>query len=357
MSNFDYKYFLASNSAEGFVSVFKERYNAKDGWQSFIIKGGPGTGKSSFMKYIASKAIEKGFLIELCPCSSDPDSLDALIIPEKRIIVLDGTAPHTVEPTYPAVCEEILNFGEFWDTKVLKSQRQDIINLINKNKTLHKSASRYIKATGQIIRDNFKIASNCCENQKILKFSNKLCKKYIPQNTKSGKEEIRFLYAVTPKGIVSFANTALKGINTPIIIEDRYSAVSNEIMQNIRSYALSNGHNIITVKNSFLPSDLIEHIIIPELSVCFLREFDYQHFSTDVRRIHARRFLNPTQLAKSRERLKFNKKLIQELLLSAIETLNDAKTTHDELENYYINAMDFDALTLFAKNFCEKILK
>ena len=357
MSNFDYKYFLASNSAEGFVSVFENRYTARDGWKCYIIKGGPGTGKSSFMKYIASKAVDKGFEIELCPCSSDPDSLDALVIRDKKIIILDGTAPHTVDPVYPAVCEEILNFGSFWDTDSIKSQKENIINLIDKNKALHKSASRYILAAGEILKDNLKIANGSLERAKISKFSQNLCKKYIPPKNAVGSEEIRFLYAVTPKGIVSFGNTALKDCKTRIIIADRIGIVINEIMQNIRTHAIKNGYKVITVKNSFLPSELIDHIIIPELSVGFLREFDCQHFADTTRRIHARRFLNNAKLSKSRERLKFNRKLIKELLLTAISVLKQAKKVHDELENYYIGAMDFDALTLFAKDFCDNLLK
>lgn len=357
MNNFKYKYFLASNSSEGFISVFKNRYNAEDGWKSYIIKGGPGTGKSSFMKYIASKAHDKGLEIELCPCSSDPDSLDALVIPQKKVIILDGTAPHTVDPEYPAICEEILNFGSFWETEMLKSQSENIIKLTQKNKALHKSASMYIMAAGEILKDNFKIALGCRDELKILKFSKNLCKKYIPQKMGKGKEEIRFLYAITPKGVVSFANTATMNCKTQIIIEDKYSAVSDEIMQNIRTHAILNGYNIITVKNSLLPSSLIDHIIIPELSLCFLREFDYQHFDSGVRRIHARRFLNNAKLSNSRERLKFNRKLINELLLNAISVLKQAKDVHDDIEEYYIRAMDFDALTLFAKDFCDKLLK
>ncbi|MGN0451791.1 MAG: hypothetical protein ACI4FN_06760, partial [Acutalibacteraceae bacterium] len=83
----------------------------------------------------------------------------------------------------------------------------------------------------------------------------------------------------------------------------------------------------------------------------------YMHFSTDERRIHARRFVSSQRLHLSRERLKFNKKAAKELLCSAAETLSGAKSVHDELEGYYIKAMDFDRLTAFAESFAEEILK
>ena len=53
------KYFLAANSGVGFISLFDSCYSAKDGWRVYIIKGGPGTGKSSFMKYMIKTAEEK----------------------------------------------------------------------------------------------------------------------------------------------------------------------------------------------------------------------------------------------------------------------------------------------------------
>ena len=44
-------YFLAANSGQGFYSKFGECYDAHNGWKAYVIKGGPGTGKSSLMKY------------------------------------------------------------------------------------------------------------------------------------------------------------------------------------------------------------------------------------------------------------------------------------------------------------------
>ena len=148
------KYFLASNSTEGFVSYFDTSYNPFDGWKSYIIKGGPGTGKSSFMKRLVNEAIKRGYDPEICPCSSDPDSLDAVVIPKLKMVVMDGTAPHTVDPKYPGAVENILNFGEFWDSNLLGSKIDEIIAVTNKNKALHKIASLYLLTSGNLLKDN-----------------------------------------------------------------------------------------------------------------------------------------------------------------------------------------------------------
>ena len=38
------KYFLATNSCEGFYSEFDNSYLPDGEWRAYIIKGGPGTG-------------------------------------------------------------------------------------------------------------------------------------------------------------------------------------------------------------------------------------------------------------------------------------------------------------------------
>ena len=210
---------------------------------------------------------------------------------------------------------------------------------------------------GQVIYENFKTATLSTDFIKTKKYAEKLCKKHIPKNGGDGKEKTIFLNAVTPKGVVSFPKTALFMAENLIITEDRFGVVSGEICKIARDFTLKNGYDVITVKNPLLPSNIIDHVIIPELSLAFLREYDFCHFETDLRRIHARRFTNIKTLSKNREKLKFNKKVSKELLFQAIATLQNAKTVHDKLEEYYISAMDFEALTLFAKDFCQEILK
>ncbi len=357
MKNFNLKYFLASNSCEGFVSDFGSCYNPYDDWKAYIIKGGPGTGKSSFMKYLAAKAEEKELKIILCPCSSDPHSLDAVIFPHIKTVILDGTAPHTLDPQYPGVCEEILNFGQFWQTKKLEPHRKEIISVTKDNKPHHKSAARYFKAAGKLFEDSLRLSLRLTDNEKVSLFAKKLCNKHIPSKKGDSYEWVRYLGGLTPKGVVAFGNTALEECENTVIIDDRFGGVSSILFPKIREYALANAYEIITIKNPFLPSQLLDGIIIPELSLAFLREYDFLHFNTDIRRIHDSRFMSIHALNKHKTHLKLNEKIIKHLLFSGCDCLSKAKLVHDELEKYYISAMDFKKLTAFAEDFASKLFK
>ena len=349
------KFFLGANSADGFISHFSDSYIPGE-WKAYIIKGGPGSGKSSFMKYIAAKATDRGYTVILTPCSSDPQSLDGVIIEELKTVILDGTAPHVVEPSLPGACENIINLGEFWDSEKLFSHAEEVRQTANRNARLHKTVSAYLSATGEVMKDNLKIARSCTDRAATLKFARRTVKKYLPEKAGSKTEFVRFIGGTTPEGFLSFSKTVTDFYRNIIVIDDKYGAASGEIMKYLRAAAIQSGYGIITLKNPILPSELIDHILIPELSLAFVTENDLIKFDTDSRRIHARRFTDNRSLRAYKARMLFNRRVSNELLKGAIYTLKKAKAVHDELEKYYIESMDFNSLTRFAECFAEKLL-
>ena len=123
-------YFAAMNTAEGFRGYFKDIFGELD--TLYIIKGGPGTGKSRFMRELGEAAEKSGTETEYFLCSSDPSSLDGVIFTDKdgkRTGVIDGTSPHAYEPTVAGIKEHILNFGDFWSTELLQEHRKEIKSL------------------------------------------------------------------------------------------------------------------------------------------------------------------------------------------------------------------------------------
>ena len=81
-------YFAALNGGKGFVSFFDDIFSPLD--RVYIIKGGPGTGKSKLMRDIAAEAVNKAYTVEYFCCSADPDSLDGIIIKELNVLSCAG---------------------------------------------------------------------------------------------------------------------------------------------------------------------------------------------------------------------------------------------------------------------------
>ena len=89
------KFLLGSNTPQGFVSRFDQMVDVGNSWRAFIVKGGPGSGKSTLMRRVADEFSDR-YDIEFIYCSSDINSLDGVIIPALKISILDGTSPHVV---------------------------------------------------------------------------------------------------------------------------------------------------------------------------------------------------------------------------------------------------------------------
>ena len=57
-------YFAASNSIKGFFSYYDEIFRAARVSRVFAVKGGPGTGKSRFLRDVAEYAQDRGWSCE-----------------------------------------------------------------------------------------------------------------------------------------------------------------------------------------------------------------------------------------------------------------------------------------------------
>ena len=74
----------------------------------YFIKGRPGTGKSTFLKKVAERAVVNGFDVEVYHCAFDPGSIDMVAVRELNFCLFDSTAPHEYFPERDS--DEVLDF-------------------------------------------------------------------------------------------------------------------------------------------------------------------------------------------------------------------------------------------------------
>ena len=103
-----YKRFFGTSTVEGpanHIDNITENVSKR-----YLIKGRPGTGKSTFLKRLSAKLRENGFDVEEYYCSFDKNSLDMVVSRELSFCVFDSTAPHEKFPQRQS--DEILDFYE-----------------------------------------------------------------------------------------------------------------------------------------------------------------------------------------------------------------------------------------------------
>jgi len=136
--------FLGCNTADGFIGFFDDIIDMYDLEKLYILKGGHGIGKSTFIRKFAEAFPKqtKDFLI----CAGDPKSLDGVVIPALKIAVIDGTHPHPIDPIYPGIIDEIINLGKYIDPTKVTATKQTIKDMKSKKSDHYKKAFAHLNA-------------------------------------------------------------------------------------------------------------------------------------------------------------------------------------------------------------------
>lgn len=346
-------FFLGANTPSGFKSLFYDSYDTSD-WRVFIIKGGPGSGKSSLMRKVAEKAAELGENCEMIHCSSDPDSLDAVILPGRRAAIYDGTSPHVMEPRLIGACENIVNMGDAWDSGTLRKFGGEIKKYSQQCAFHHAHAKKLLYCASALRENTALIVSSSINRDKIVRAADSIAAKKVGRRKAKGSEVNRLLSAVTPNGTVFYGDSITKLCGSVVPIDDRFAAASGELMERLRSKLLESGHNIITCRCS--QSDRVEHILLPEESVAFTVRNDYHSLKCAARSVHGERFLSGDTLEKNKQHIVFNRKTAAQFIEQASAEMRSAKAIHDKLEKIYIETMDFEKADAIAESVIKRML-
>ena len=344
------RFFLGANTPQGFVSRFDQLGSPADDWRLYVIKGGPGSGKSTMMKRVAEALSGGCDTVELIHCSSDADSLDGVILPRHKISIADGTPPHPIEPRYPGAYETIVPVCSCWDADRLFARRYEVMEAANAVSSCHEYCVRFLTAAGSLLADTYRMALEVTDTAKIARYAASFAARELGRPAVyRPKESVRFLSAVTNKGPTLFSETASALASRIYFIDDEYGAASRLLLAALRSHALKAGFEVVSCYCPLAPYDKLEHLFIPEAGLGLMTSNRFHSINLAPQRtIHARRFCDIDHLKLRKKRISFNSRGAAQMLEQAAALLAEAKAKHDKLERFYIEAADFarvDAMT------------
>lgn len=336
-------FFLGASTPRGFYSLFDELYDPEDGWRLYIIKGGPGTGKSTLMKRIAAECDKSGLYCERIFCSSDPSSLDGVIIPHLKTSICDGTPPHTAEPRFPGVSEVFVDLGKCRDDGKLRENSSEIISLTLENEREHKKCVAFLRAAAAVSANVKSKLLPAVDTVKLQRFSESLAERELGGGTdKRGSVKRRFLSAFTPSGAAVFYDTFTGMCERIIILDDPFGLASGAIIRFMALEAAGRGYSVTECLSPMAPEGAPFALILPEtgLGIIVSDRRNVCPFE-GARRVNCSRFLDKNEIRRYRNRIVFGRKTYDEFIDEALKRLENAKEIHDRLEKYYIEATDF----------------
>lgn len=353
--------FLGGNTGEGFFSFYGELVT-EETKHLYLLKGGPGTGKSTFIRETGEAIRQLGFPVEFIHCSSDNNSLDGVVFPSLAIAIIDGTAPHTVDPRYPGAVDEILNFGAYWDKTKLKKEKKAIIELTRTGSLCFSNAYTYLRAAAALYRGwsrtNQRLAGEAQwrapakEMAKEIRRRARECRR--GRNAK-GKFRHLFASAITPAGPVHYLESIFQDADLLYLLEGPPGCGQEPIMNSLLRLA-EEKKLAVEVFHCALCPEKIDHLWFPETGVGVISSTPPHQYpaarNTRVINLEPPAATGDSLLAGGGE----FRPVLAGLLEKAVAWLGQAKTIHDKLEDCYRPSMNFPALDVLKEKIRAEIL-
>ena len=344
-------FFLGANSGRGFRNLFHEFCTPENHQDLLVLKGGPGVGKSTMMKRIGQAMEERGEQVEYLYCSGDPKSLDGVHIPRIRVAVVDGTAPHVVEPQYPAAVDRYVNLGEFYDITAAKTARTEVIRHTKAVSAAYQRAYRALSAARQVEDNAAALMAGGLDTDKLLRRTDGIIGREIHGKGAGGPDAFRFLGSLTCKGPVWRFDTVA---DLCYQLQDSFGFAA-PMLEQIRAAARSRGYRAIVCPDPE-HMDRIQHLLLPDLELAFVTSREGMVYDGPTyRRVRLDAMLPGAYYKQYKSRLKFVRRVVEVLREDGLEALREAKTAHDALEAVYTPYVDFKGVDACTARELERI--
>ena len=340
-------YFGAINGGAGFVSYFREIFDPIG--RVYVIKGGSGTGKSRLMRELDTRAIEKGYATERILCSSDPSSLDGIIIKELDTAVLDGTSPHVHEPTLIGVRESFIDLSAFLDGEALSWRRAEIEALITAKSERYARIYEYLRMVAKLEEMNYLEAKKCLSTAKLERAVEKSASMLAP--SKAPEKKIRIRSAYSENGKITLDSYSLKA-GKRFAVRD-ICGIGRLYLKKLLETSQRRGVSV-QISYDTLLTDMPDALYFPDSGASF---YIGNAEARDESVINTARFVDDMRLRaykpeiRAVNRLKNDTEEMLRLEISAVRRL------HGALEEIYSSAMRFDLKEKLTAELITRILK
>ncbi len=322
-------YFPGGNTPEGFFSFYHKILSSATTGSLAVIKGGPGTGKSTFMKRVANALEQLGHRVSYLHCSSDPDSLDGIYLPEKNTAMIDGTAPHVTDPRYPGSHDTIFDFCPCINRDAMDSDA--VVRLHRKVGDYFQKGYGFLRAANSLLNTLRETSEKHLSYGEINRFAANIRNRLTSVRGK-GEERTCFLSAITPYGCRNYLDEDLSSYHT-VMLQSSTGDPTGVVMKRVADACRMQSPDMIVCPCPMNPS-LPEHLIFPESNLAVTVSNGHHSLSSADEVIWFSDFCHC-------EHEETAVTSFETLLSSAVAEFSKAKEAHDRLEELYLPNVDF----------------
>jgi hypothetical protein len=300
-------------------------------------------------------------------CSSDNGSLDGVCIPQVGIALMDGTAPHIVDPKNPGAVDQIIHLGDYWNEDLL-IQNKEAILVTNKRVGRFFQMAYFSLREAKAIMDEWEsYITESMDFARVNEFTVfieiELLSWVTPDFRRNPKARHLFATAITPDGPKNYLDTVLQDIKKLFVIKGAPGSGKATLIKNIADKARIIGLDTELYHCSFVPQN-IDILVIPQLFAAVANLAPPVTFDPNVlanlkscTEINLSGFSDKKILSIYTDEINSCKTRFDAAFNRAVQFLSKAKAEHDVMESYYVPAMNFTAINAKRDEILERILK
>ena len=336
-------FFLGANSGGGVCQLFDQLTEDRTAHDLIILKGCPGNGKSTFIRKIGEVMQESGLDVEYIRCSGDPASLDGVLMPQLRCGVVDGTAPHVLEPLYPLAIQRYVDLSRFCDVTAAKAAVGEIMRRNAEAAAADGRAGHVLMAAAQMMKGVRAEAAASLDRTKLARRFAGIAARELRRRGEGGVIRKRFLGGPVADGF-HWCFDSVETLCARIYeLEDTYGLAAEEL-ERMSNAAVEKGWDVIVCLSPLEP-ECPEHLLIPGLGFGVVTSRPGMLYPrTTYRRVRVDAMIS----AEGRGKRKLESKLVSQLQKEAVAALAEAREARMRLEEIYRPYVDFDGVETLA---------
>ncbi|WP_370296000.1 PRK06851 family protein [Rossellomorea marisflavi] len=347
-------YFACGNTAKGLISLSDSAFEELK--KVYILDGGPGAGKSTLLKEIGTRLEKKGYHLDYIHSALEPDALDAVLLPEKGIGVIDGSEMFNVAQ---AVVERV-DLTKPLDMEKLADHTQDVLTYFNQFIGKRQEAYDTFAASLRDHDDIEKVYISNMDFEEADTLTGELIDTFFGGENKGteGKITRRFLGAATPVGAIDHIQNLTEGIPDRFFIKGRAGSGKSTMLKKIAASGREKGFSVEVYHCGFDPNSL-DMVILREQGIAIFdstapHEYSPSREGDHIVDMYERCITEGTDETYSRE-IEEATKGYKDKMKEAVQTLKEAKDFRDQMKGIYVDLMDFNEVEQITEELYHRI--
>jgi hypothetical protein len=341
----------SSHTSEGFYTFIPDLIRGLR--RIYILKGAPGSGKSTFIRLIGESLCEKGYEVEFWVSALDPVNPDGVFIPRLGAAVVNGSLHQPIDPKYLGVTGHIIYLGQYRNKKELNGKTKEIIDLIDRREEQNNKAYAILRIANQA-REQVKVAAKNCLNMGLI---NQLVDELASELLREQQgEKHYFATSVTADGMINYVDEISQECRRRYILKGPPGSGKSVVIAKLAQLAKDKGY-FLEYYHSGIDVESIVMIIIRNLQLALIdggnMELSIKPWDVVIDMTNYLVNYVPEAAAVRNSEVIRN---YESLFWEAQVQLEEAYNTLKELKKIYAGLMDFEELDCRRQEIVEEII-